>query len=155
VATEVRLPGVGASIVETLGDDGARVAAQLSETQGISLARWSKDVAALPARERSTVMAALEKKPGLILDYLDRHPGVLVAGAAVTGAAIIEMTALVAGEEGPVSAAVRGGTEIADEALSTPLAFTITLAGIVAVALGALWFLPSVLRRWRRAARAA
>lgn len=154
VATEARLPGVGATIVESLGDDGARVAAELTESQGVSLARWSKDVAALPAKERSTVVAALEKKPGVILNYLDRHPGVLVAGAGVTAAAVVEMTALVSGGEGPVSAAVRGGTQIADEALSRPLAFTVTLAGIVVVALGALWFLPSVLRRWRRAARA-
>lgn len=155
VATEVRLPGVGASIVESLGDDGARVAAELTESQGISLARWSKDVAALPIRERGALMGALEKRPGVVLDYLDRHPGVLVAGTAVTGAAIIEMTALVSGEQGPVSVAVKGGTRIAEETLSSPLAFTITLAGVVAVALGALWFLPSVLRRWRRAARVA
>lgn len=154
VIAEVRLPGVGATIVESLGDDGARIAAELTESQGISLARWSSDVAALPVKERSAVLAAMEKRPGLILDYLDRHPGVLVASAAITGAAVMEMTALVIGQEGPVSAAVKGGTKIADQALSTPLAFTITLAGIAAVALGVFYVLPSVLKRWRRAARA-
>jgi len=154
VTAEARLPGVGATIVESLGDDGARVAAELTESQGVSLARWSKDVASLPAKEKTSVIAALEKRPGVILDYLDRHPGVLVGGAIVAGAAVVEMTALVSGQEGPVSAAVRGGTKIADEALSTPLAFTITLAGIAAVALGVFYVLPTVLKRWRRASRA-
>jgi len=155
VMAESRLPGVGATIVEQLGDDGVRLAAEVAEAQGVSLARWSKDVASLPAKERGSVIAALEKRPGVVLDYLDRHPGVLVAGAIASAAAIVEMTALVSGQEGPTTAAVRGTTKIADEALSTPLAVTVTLAGVVAVALGALWFLPSVLRRWRRAARAA
>ncbi|MBX3355516.1 MAG: hypothetical protein KF724_07430 [Phycisphaeraceae bacterium] len=154
VATEARLPGVGATIVGSLGDDGARIASQLTEAQGVSMARWSKDVASLPAKERGSVLAALEKRPGVVLDYLDRHPGVLVGAAAISAAAVIEITALVSGQEGPVSAAVRGGTKIAEEALSTPLAIIVTLAGVALVALGSLWFLPSVLRRWRRAAPA-
>lgn len=149
VAAEVRLPGVGASIVESLGDDGARIAGELSESQGVSLARWSKDVAELPAKERSGVIALLERKPGVILDYLDRHPGVLVAGTVTAGAAIVEMTALVTGQPGPVSEAVRGTMTMADSALSTPLAITVTVAGLVAVALGVFYVLPTVLRRWR------
>lgn len=153
IAAESRLPGVGATIVETLGDDGARIAANLTESEGVSLARWSSDVAALPVRERSAVVAAIEKRPGAVLDYLDRHPGVLVAGTITAGAAVVEMTALVAGREGPTSAAVRGAVKIADEALSTPLAITVTIAGIVLVGMGAAWLLPSVLRRWRRAGR--
>ncbi len=155
VAAESRLPGVGATIVETLGDDGARLSSALSEAQGVSLARWSGDIATLPAAQRSAVMQAMERRPGVILDYLDRHPGVLVAGTVAAAAAVVEMTALVTGQEGPTSSAVHGATKIADEALSTPLAITVTVAGLVFVGLGALWLLPSVLRRWRRAGRAA
>lgn len=155
VAAEMRLPGVGATIVETLGDDGARIAARLTEPEGVSLARWSRDVAVLPAPERRAVMAALDRRPGVVLEYLDRHPGVLVAGTIASAAAVVEITALVAGTEGPTTAAVRGAAKIADEALSTPLAITVTVAGLVLVALGAFWLLPSVLRRWRRAGRAA
>jgi len=155
VAAESRLPGVGATIVETLGDDGARIASTLSEREGVSLARWSGDVAKLPAKERTAVISALEKRPGAVLDYLDRHPGVLVAGTIASAAAVVEIAAIVSGQEGPTTAAVRGAAKVADEVLSTPLAITITLAGVVLVALGAAWLLPSVLRRWRRAGRAA
>lgn len=155
VLAESRLPGVGATIVQQLGDDGVRLAAEVTEAQGVSLARWSKDIASLPAKERRSVLDAIGRKPGVVLDYLDRHPGVLVAGAIASAVAMVEITALVTEQEGPVTAAARGSTRIAEEALTTPLAITVTIAGIAAVALGAAWLLPSVLKRWRRAARAA
>ncbi len=150
VAAEVAHPGVGATVVEQLGDDGARAIQGVAEADAAGLARWSRDASGLPAGERRRLLEAFERKPGVVVDYLDRHPGVLVAGTVTAGAAVVEIAAIVAGTEGPVGSAVRGGVALADHSLSWPIAITATAAGLVLVGVLAARLLPGTLKRWRR-----
>lgn len=75
--------GVGADIVEKLGDDGVRMAADIAEDHAVTLARNADDIAALPPESRSRVVDAIISAPVRVLDFLENHPRILHTGAGV------------------------------------------------------------------------
>lgn len=77
-------PGVGSKIVEKLGDDGIRIAKNLTNDQAIVLARASDTIAKLPKRDQVKVYEILLKSAGEALDYLEKHPKILATSAGLS-----------------------------------------------------------------------
>ena len=75
--------GVGTDIVSKLGDDGVRMARNMTENQAIVLARHADDIAALPPGRKSQVMDAFLAAPGRVVEYLEKHPRALLTGAGI------------------------------------------------------------------------
>jgi hypothetical protein len=77
-------PGVGAQLGEKLGGEGLSAAKNLTTDQAIVVARHADEIAALPAAERSAFYGKLNKAPGAVVDFLEKHPKTLLTAAGVT-----------------------------------------------------------------------
>lgn len=78
-----RHPGVGVRIAEGLGEEGIQLGRSLSTDQAIVLSRHLREIGALPAAERSTLLSKIAQAPEHVLDVLEKHPNVLLAGAGI------------------------------------------------------------------------
>ena len=76
--------GVGTDIVTKLGDDGVRMARNVTENQAIVLARYADDIAALPPVRKSQVVDAILSAPGRVIDHMEKHPRVFLTIAGIT-----------------------------------------------------------------------
>ena len=76
-------PGVGTRVVESLGRPGAELLSKVSEDQAIQLSRLSSQLAKVPEAEKQTLMDAISEAPGKVLDFLEKHPKVMLTGAGV------------------------------------------------------------------------
>ncbi len=79
-----RHPGVGSQIAKTLGKEGAETAAKLGDDAAVALARHADAIAALPAVQRTSFLAALRTNTAKALTFLEKHPKALLTAAAVT-----------------------------------------------------------------------
>jgi hypothetical protein len=79
-----RYRGVGTDIVAKLGDDGIRMARNLSENQAVILARHADEIAGLPSAQKSQVVEAILAAPGRLIDYMEKHPKVFMTAAGIT-----------------------------------------------------------------------
>lgn len=77
-------PGVGTSIAEKLGAEGVALAKQLPTADAIRLARAADDIATVARAERPAVFAKLQRTGGKGLDFLERHPRILLTAAGVS-----------------------------------------------------------------------
>lgn len=78
-----KYPGVGADIVTKLGDDGVRMAKDITEEQSITLARHADEIAGLPLSQRSRVVDKIASAPDRAIGYLEKHPRVLYTAAGI------------------------------------------------------------------------
>lgn len=131
--------GVGADIVAKLGDDGIRMARNLTEEQAVILARHADDIARLPQGQRGDMVDVILKAPGRILDYLERHPRVFMTATGVTTLIALKDDVLGADEEtivnpdGSTRTRKIGFAERIVTTFQTPLAsILVVIAGIVA-----------------------
>ena len=76
-------PGVGATLAQKLGGDGIRIGRELTTDQAITFAHYTDDIAALPAAERNQLLDAMARAPAAALDYLEKHPRILLAAGGV------------------------------------------------------------------------
>ena len=76
--------GVGTDIVSKLGDDGVRMARNMTENQAIVLARHADDIAALPPGRKSQLVDAILAAPGRVIDHMEKHPRVFLTVAGIT-----------------------------------------------------------------------
>jgi len=77
--------GIGNKLLLKLGDDGVRLAKALPEGKGvITLAKNADDIAVLPLAQRSQVVDTILKAPARALDFLEKHPRVLLTAVGVT-----------------------------------------------------------------------
>jgi hypothetical protein len=79
-----RHPGVGAQLGEKLGGEGLSAARNLTTDQAIVVARHADEIAALPAAERGAFFGRLNRTPGAVVDFLEKHPKTLLTAAGVT-----------------------------------------------------------------------
>lgn len=77
-------PGVGTQISAKLGKEGIDIAAQLPTSDAIRLARAADEIAAIPAAERTAVLAKIRRVGAAALDYIERHPKLLATTAGVS-----------------------------------------------------------------------
>jgi hypothetical protein len=77
-------PGVGSSLMKTFGREGVEVVQKLSRDEAIQMARLSKEIAAVPAVQRSQLFELLAKAPGKVTDLLEKNPKVLMTAAGLT-----------------------------------------------------------------------
>jgi precorrin-6x reductase len=75
--------GVGSRIVAQLGDDGVQMAKDLTEEQGVILARHADDIASLPRQQRNQVVDAIISAPKRTIDYMEKHPKVFGTAAGI------------------------------------------------------------------------
>ena len=79
-----RYRGVGTDIVAKLGDDGVRMARNLTEDQAVIIARHADDIAGLPSSQKNQVVEAILAAPGRVIDYMEKHPKVFMTAAGIT-----------------------------------------------------------------------
>ncbi|OYP31006.1 hypothetical protein [Rhodopirellula sp. MGV] len=119
--SELRHPGVGGFLARSLGDDGAKLAGELSTDQAIAVARHADDLAALPATQRAGVMRLLhqdaEKMVGFLGRFAAANPGKTLFTAATTTIVLAE------------SDRILGGDEIVFDADGNPI--VVTKAGLI------------------------
>jgi hypothetical protein len=131
-------PGVGVNIASKLGPEGCAIARNLSTPEAIRLARLGDDIARLPAAEKAGILSRLGRSPGKVIDYLEKHPGVLSSAATVT-AAYFAIDALLGDAQSP------GFLERVAGQFHRPLTGVLVALAALIVA-RALWI-------WRRARR--
>ena len=136
--------GVGADIVEKLGDDGVRMAADIAEDHAVTLARHADDIAALPPESRNRVVDAIISAPVRVLDFLENRPRILHTGAGI--ATILALKDDLIGREEESSKRPDGSTTyrrlgLLDRVLGrfgTPLSSLILTVSLVLSAWGAV-----------------
>lgn len=145
-------PGVGTRIAEQLGQEGIELAGRLPTEQAVSLARWGDDVAGLPAAERGRVLAAIRTSPEKALNWLDRHPKVLLtAGGVAAFIAAKDNLFPPEGIQGPVERMTREAVE----AVAPPIQTALYAAGGVLIAALGLYLAMRLVFAYRRAAAKA
>ncbi len=148
-------PGVGARIVQNFGDDGVRVGRALTTDQAVSLARHGDDIAALQPAQRSALLGKIAKSPGVVLDYLEKHPRILTTAAGVGTVLalkddIVGTTEVVTGPDGqPVAVAKPGLIERVIVQDKSPIRIGLSAAVLVLVAFLAGWALIRLWGTWR------
>lgn len=75
--------GVGGDLVSKLGSAGVRLGKALPESQAVVVTRHADEIAALPQSQQSRVIEAMLAAPSRTLDYLEKHPKVLLTAAGV------------------------------------------------------------------------
>jgi hypothetical protein len=75
--------GIGGGLVNKLGSEGVRLGKALSEHQAVVAARHADTLASLPQAEQSRVIGAIVAAPARALDFLERHPKILLTSAGV------------------------------------------------------------------------
>jgi hypothetical protein len=120
-----RHPGVGSQIAKTLGKEGAETAAKLGDDAALALARNADAIAALPAAERTSLLAALRTSTAKVMAFLEKHPKALLTAAAVT--------AFIAGKDEILG--INGQPGTLERLIKEPLRLT----GMVVAALIGLW----------------
>ena len=131
-------PGVGVNIASKLGPEGCAIARNLSTPEAIRLARLGDDIARLPAAEKAGILSRIGRSPGKVIDYLEKHPGVLSSAATVT-AAYFAIDALLGDSQSP------GFLERMSDKFRGPLSGVLIAIAALVVA-RAVWV-------WRRARR--
>jgi hypothetical protein len=131
-------PGVGVDIASKLGREGCTVARQLSTPEAIRLARLSDDLARLPAPERAGLLTRVSRAPGKVIEYLEKHPGVLKSAATV-GVAYLAIDALLGDAQSP------GFLERMSEKFRAPMTGVIIAIAALLAARAAWW--------WKRSRR--
>lgn len=96
--------GSGPILLEKLGKEAIPVARRLSEEHGIRLARMADDLAKAPVTpsDRATILQAIGKAPGAMLDWIERHPRLLLtgAGAGAGTAVLVDASKRILGSDG-------------------------------------------------------
>jgi hypothetical protein len=127
-------PGVGTKIVSQLGRDGIELADKVSTEDAVRLARWSDDIAQLPPGTKPQVLDVVRAAPAKALDWLDRHPTILLTAAGVTSFLAAKREIL--GAEGHAGFIERM-TKIFLGIVGHPLAVTLYALGAILVLAGA------------------
>lgn len=101
--SELRHPGVGLTLVKSLGDDGAELAARLTDDQAITVARHADSIATLPAQQRQGVLALLHSDADRMVRFMGRfaeaNPGKTLFTAATTAIILAEPERILGGDE--------------------------------------------------------
>ncbi|MCC9599594.1 hypothetical protein LOC67_03400 [Stieleria sp. JC731] len=101
--SEIRHPGVGGMLTRTLGDDGAKLATDLSTDQAIAVARHADAIASLPAAQRAGVMRLLHNDAERMVKFFGRfaanNPGKTLFTAATTTIVLAESDRILGGDE--------------------------------------------------------
>ncbi|MEK0450612.1 MAG: hypothetical protein RL088_2880 [Verrucomicrobiota bacterium] len=77
-------PGVGTGIVEKLGADGVSLSKNMATPEAVRLARLADDISAVAPNQRAAVISKIQRTGSRALDYLERHPKLLLTGAGVS-----------------------------------------------------------------------
>jgi hypothetical protein len=126
-------PGVGVKIGLKLGPEGCAVAKQLSTAEAVRLARLSDDLARVPAAARAGFLARMGKAPGKVLDYLEKHPNVLLTAAA-TAVSFEALDRLLGDAEAP------GFVERISEKFHSPVVIVLVAVALLIFAKAAWWW---------------
>jgi hypothetical protein len=150
-----RHPGVGEILVHELGSDGINLGRKLTTQQAILAARHADQIAMLPPAERTAVVAKIEETPG-ILQFLERHPRILLTTAGVTTVLALkddivgDLGMPTIGRDGQVNIPSRPG--LIDRLFASLAQFLArpVLVLAVALAIGIMgWFVVHLWGKWR------
>ncbi len=83
VQAELKHPGVGGQLVDTLGADGLKLADGLATKDVKGLLPYASDIAQLPPAERGKVLEKILALPGKVVECLNKNPKVLYTAAGV------------------------------------------------------------------------
>ena len=75
--------GVGMDIIIKLGNDGVRLSKDLTEKQAVVLARHADEITDLPQQLRSQLIEAMHTAPARVIDYIEKHPKVILSAAGI------------------------------------------------------------------------
>ncbi len=79
----LRHPGVGMDLAQILGREGINTALRLQTPHVIQLSRHAHQLAKVEPAARRTILDMISKAPANVLAFLEKHPRVLLTGAAV------------------------------------------------------------------------
>lgn len=96
-------PGIGASLVETLGDDGYRLATTLGGDDAITLARCAPAIGKLPQAEKASVLKLLHDDAAGMVSFMGRfiekNPGKVLFTPAATIVILANSERLLGGDD--------------------------------------------------------
>lgn len=101
--SELKHPGVGGLLAKTLGDDGAKLATELTTDQAVAVARHADDLAKLPTSQRTGVLSLMrsdaERMAGFLARFAEANPGKTLFTAATTAIVLAEPDRILGGDE--------------------------------------------------------
>lgn len=136
--------GVGADIVTKLGDDGIRLARNLSEDQAVVLARYADEIAALPLSQKKPVTDAILSVPARAIGYMEKHPKVFLTASGIATLVALKDEVLGTGEEiiinpdGSKTIRKHGFIERLMDRFQTPLAAVLVVVAVIVGGWGAI-----------------
>lgn len=140
---ELRHPGIGAGFVETVGPRAVPLARTLGSEDLAILARYQREIAALPAAQAEQLFAALGRNARGICDYLRKNPG-FALGAGT-------LALLLSESERAVEILAQSAEQAGEIAAASADRLTRWIAPVLALALG-VWL---ALKVWNSNARRA
>jgi hypothetical protein len=150
-----RHPGVGTRVVQRFGAEAVPVGRAVTTDQAVSLARHADDIAQLAPAQRSALLGKIARSPGVVLDYLEKHPRILLtAGGAATVLAlkddIVGTSEIVTGPDGkPVAVAKPGLIERVLVQDKSPIRIGLNALVIILAVAVACWALIRLRGAWK------
>ncbi len=103
IRSELKHPGVGLMLVQSLGDDGIELAPKLTADQAMTVARHADDIAKLPLTQREGVLAMIRTNTreftGFVGRFIEKNPGKTLFTAAATTLVLAEPERILGGDE--------------------------------------------------------
>lgn len=100
---ELKQPGVGGSLVRWFGDDGAKMADNLTADQAITIARHGEDISRLPLSQKEGIFSLMrsdtERFVGFVGRFVENNPGKTLFTAAGTTLILAESERMLGGDE--------------------------------------------------------
>ena len=142
---EVKYEGVGARIVESLGDEGFEVVNTLSRNEAITLGRCADDIALLPAEQKSGVLKLLhddgKQMVAFMGRFIEKNPQTVLFTSAATAVILSNSERLLGGDEivldaqgNPVLVSKPGAVGRLGSVLLPPIYWVMSAISIAAVA---------------------
>jgi hypothetical protein len=100
---EVKCEGVGARLVETLGDDGLEAVNTLSRSEAITLGQYADDIARLPEAQKAGVLQLLrddgKQMVAFMGRFIEKNPQTVLFTSAATAVILANSERLLGGDE--------------------------------------------------------
>lgn len=100
---ELKHPGIGTTLVRTLGDDGIELTSKLTREEALQLAKHADDIAKLPAAEKSGVLKLLHDDAKSMVQFMGRfiekNPGKTLFAAGTTTVILAQPERILGGDE--------------------------------------------------------
>ncbi len=101
--TELAHPGVGTTLVRSLGQDGIELGEKLTREEALQLARYADEIATLPSSQKSGILSMLHQDAKGMVSFMGRfiekNPGKTLFAASTTTIILAQPERILGGDD--------------------------------------------------------